>query len=40
MNSATVPGIGSGSSMAQIETAIKNASTANVKLRGNSSAGT
>ncbi|WP_406303789.1 PQQ-dependent sugar dehydrogenase [Streptomyces sp. NBC_00885] len=40
VNSTTVPGIGSGSSMAQIETAIKNASTANVKLRGNSNAGT
>ncbi|WP_434094505.1 PQQ-dependent sugar dehydrogenase [Streptomyces jumonjinensis] len=38
MNTATVPGIGSSSSMAQIETAIKSASTANVKLRGNSNA--
>ncbi|MGW3625521.1 PQQ-dependent sugar dehydrogenase [Streptomyces sp. NPDC000880] len=37
---ATVPGLTSGSSMAQIETAIKNASTANVKLHGNSNAGT
>ncbi|MEU5644309.1 PQQ-dependent sugar dehydrogenase [Streptomyces milbemycinicus] len=40
VNSSTVPGINSGSSMAEIETAIKNASTANVKLRGNSNAGT
>ncbi|WP_405807064.1 PQQ-dependent sugar dehydrogenase [Streptomyces sp. NBC_00210] len=40
VNSATVPGLTSGSSMAQIETAVKNASTANVKLRGNSNAGT
>ncbi|TQK52815.1 glucose/arabinose dehydrogenase [Streptomyces sp. SLBN-118] len=40
VNATTVPGIGSGSSTAQIETAIKNASTANVKLRGNSNAGT
>jgi glucose/arabinose dehydrogenase/phosphatidylethanolamine-binding protein (PEBP) family uncharacterized protein len=40
VNAATVPGLTSGSSMAQIETAIKNASTANVKLRGNSNAGT
>ncbi|MFI1394131.1 PQQ-dependent sugar dehydrogenase [Streptomyces sp. NPDC020681] len=40
VNSATVPGLTSSSSMAQIETAVKNASTANVKLRGNSSAGT
>lgn len=39
-NAATVPGLTSGSSMAQIETAIKNASTANVKLHGNSNAGT
>ncbi|MER6911171.1 PQQ-dependent sugar dehydrogenase [Streptomyces sp. NPDC000594] len=38
LNTATVPGLGSGSSMAQIETAIKSASTANVKLRGNSNA--
>ncbi|MCG0286144.1 hypothetical protein [Streptomyces sp. PSAA01] len=36
----TVPGINSGSSMVQNEMAIKNASTANVKLRGNSEAGT
>ncbi|MGW7595572.1 YbhB/YbcL family Raf kinase inhibitor-like protein, partial [Streptomyces rubiginosohelvolus] len=40
LNTATLPGIDSGSSMAQIETAIKNASTANVKLRGNSNAAT
>ncbi len=40
VGSATVPGLTSGSSMAQIETAIKNASTASVKLRGNSNAGT
>ncbi len=38
LNSATVPGLTSSSSMAQIETAIKNASSANVKLRGNSNA--
>ncbi|ANW19551.1 PQQ-dependent sugar dehydrogenase [Streptomyces clavuligerus] len=38
LNTATVPGIGSGSSMAQIETAIKGASTANARLRGNSNA--
>ncbi|MCX2952597.1 PQQ-dependent sugar dehydrogenase [Lentzea sp. NEAU-D7] len=40
MNTATVPGITSGSSMAQIETAIKNASTANTVLRGRSNART
>ncbi|WP_433572011.1 PQQ-dependent sugar dehydrogenase [Streptomyces sp. CA-251247] len=40
VNTVTVPGLTSGSSMAQIETAIKNAGTANVKLRGNSNAGT
>jgi len=39
-NAATVPGLSSSSTMAQIETAIKGASTANVKLRGNSSAAT
>lgn len=38
LKSATVPGLSSSSTMAQIETAIKNASTANVKLRGKSSA--
>ncbi|MEU5978675.1 PQQ-dependent sugar dehydrogenase [Streptomyces sp. NPDC047315] len=38
LNAATVPGLSSSSSMAQIETAIKSASTANVKLRGNSNA--
>ncbi|HKN52166.1 MAG TPA: PQQ-dependent sugar dehydrogenase, partial [Amycolatopsis sp.] len=38
LNTTTVPGLSSSSTMAQIETAIKNASTANVKLRGNSSA--
>lgn len=38
LNTATVPGLSSSSTMAQIETAIKGASTANVKLRGNSSA--
>ncbi|MGW1977273.1 PQQ-dependent sugar dehydrogenase [Streptomyces sp. NPDC001889] len=38
LNTATVQGLGSGSSMAQIETAIKSAATASVKLRGNSSA--
>ncbi|MFD8492204.1 PQQ-dependent sugar dehydrogenase [Amycolatopsis sp. NPDC059657] len=37
---ATVPGITSSSTMAQIETAIKANSSANVKLRGNSNAGT
>ncbi|MDX3663531.1 PQQ-dependent sugar dehydrogenase [Streptomyces sp. ID05-26A] len=40
LNTATVPGITSGSSMAQIETAIKNASTANTVLRGRSNART
>ncbi|MEW2082075.1 PQQ-dependent sugar dehydrogenase [Streptomyces sp. NPDC005283] len=40
VNAATVPALTSGSTMAQIETAIKNASTANVKLRGSSNAGT
>jgi glucose/arabinose dehydrogenase/phosphatidylethanolamine-binding protein (PEBP) family uncharacterized protein len=40
LNTTTVPGLTSGSSMAQIETAIKNASTANVVLAGNSNAGT
>ncbi|MFD6068694.1 PQQ-dependent sugar dehydrogenase, partial [Amycolatopsis lurida] len=38
LKSATVPGLSSSSTMAQIETAIKNASTANVTLRGKSSA--
>lgn len=38
LNTATVPGVNSGSSMAQIETAIKNASMAKVALRGNSDA--
>ncbi|MFE7132672.1 PQQ-dependent sugar dehydrogenase [Streptomyces sp. NPDC057638] len=38
LNTATVPGLASGSSMAQIETAIKSASAASVKLRGNSNA--
>ena len=38
LNTATVPALSSSSTMAQIETAIKGASTANVKLRGNSSA--
>ncbi|MFI6100037.1 PQQ-dependent sugar dehydrogenase [Lentzea sp. NPDC051213] len=40
LNTATVPGITSGSTMAQIETAIKNASTANTVLRGRSNAST
>jgi glucose/arabinose dehydrogenase/phosphatidylethanolamine-binding protein (PEBP) family uncharacterized protein len=39
-NTTTVPGLTSGSTMAQIETAIKGASTANVKLAGTSNAGT
>ncbi|MFD9738095.1 PQQ-dependent sugar dehydrogenase [Umezawaea sp. NPDC059074] len=38
LNTATVPGITSGSTMAQIETAIKNASSANTVLRGRSNA--
>ncbi|MFS8095537.1 PQQ-dependent sugar dehydrogenase [Lentzea alba] len=38
LNTATVPGITSSSTMAQIETAIKNASTANTVLRGRSNA--
>ncbi|MBP2472965.1 glucose/arabinose dehydrogenase/phosphatidylethanolamine-binding protein (PEBP) family uncharacterized protein [Crossiella equi] len=38
LNTATVPGLSSGSTMAQIETAIKNASTANTVLRGRSNA--
>jgi hypothetical protein len=38
LNTATVPGLTSSSTMAQIETAIKNASSANAKLRGNSNA--
>ncbi|WP_285750634.1 PQQ-dependent sugar dehydrogenase [Lentzea sp. NBRC 105346] len=38
VNSATVPGLTSSSTMAQIETAIKNASTANTKLNGKSNA--
>jgi glucose/arabinose dehydrogenase/phosphatidylethanolamine-binding protein (PEBP) family uncharacterized protein len=38
VNSATVPGLTSASTMAQIETAIKNSSSANVKLTGKSSA--
>jgi phosphatidylethanolamine-binding protein (PEBP) family uncharacterized protein len=40
LNTATVPGLTSSSTMAQIETAIKNASSANVKLRGTSNAAT
>ncbi|PWK86493.1 glucose/arabinose dehydrogenase [Lentzea atacamensis] len=40
LNTATVPGITSSSTMAQIETAIKNASTANTVLRGRSNART
>ncbi|WP_239589862.1 PQQ-dependent sugar dehydrogenase [Streptomyces aureoverticillatus] len=40
LNTATVPGLTSGSSMAQIETAVKNASTASVKLHGKSDAAT
>ncbi|MDX8036065.1 PQQ-dependent sugar dehydrogenase [Lentzea sp. BCCO 10_0856] len=40
LNTATVPGITSSSTMAQIETAIKNASTANTVLRGRSNAST
>ncbi|MBJ3811176.1 PQQ-dependent sugar dehydrogenase [Streptomyces flavofungini] len=40
LNTAKVPGLTSSSSMSQIETAIKNASTASVKLRGKSDAGT
>ncbi|SMD23131.1 Glucose/arabinose dehydrogenase, beta-propeller fold [Lentzea albidocapillata] len=40
LNTATVPGITSGSSMAQIETAIKNASVAGTVLRGRSNART
>ncbi|MFD0418368.1 PQQ-dependent sugar dehydrogenase [Streptomyces sp. NPDC127108] len=40
LNTAKVPGLTSASSMSQIETAIKNASTASVKLRGKSAAGT
>ncbi|GAB3884103.1 PQQ-dependent sugar dehydrogenase [Kibdelosporangium lantanae] len=40
LNTTTVPGLSSSSTMAQIETAIKNASTANTKLAGNSNAGT
>ncbi|TCO53432.1 PQQ-dependent sugar dehydrogenase [Actinocrispum wychmicini] len=39
-NTTTVPGLTANSTMAQIETAIKNASTANAKLAGNSNAGT
>ncbi|MGP3983040.1 PQQ-dependent sugar dehydrogenase [Streptomyces sp. KR80] len=39
LNTATVPGVTSRSTMAQIETAIKDASTSSVKLRGNSNAG-
>ncbi|MEV4319964.1 PQQ-dependent sugar dehydrogenase [Actinocrispum sp. NPDC049592] len=38
LNTATVPGLTSSSSMAQIETAIKNASTGNTVLAGNSNA--
>ncbi|MGW4212551.1 PQQ-dependent sugar dehydrogenase [Lentzea sp. NPDC004789] len=38
LNTATVPGITSSSTMAQIETAIKNASTANTVLRAQSNA--
>ena len=38
LNTATVPGLSSSSTMAQIESAIKGASTANVVLHGNSSA--
>jgi Raf kinase inhibitor-like YbhB/YbcL family protein len=38
LNTATVPGITSSSTMAQIETAIKNASSANTVLRGRSNA--
>ncbi|GAA4526508.1 YbhB/YbcL family Raf kinase inhibitor-like protein [Amycolatopsis samaneae] len=38
LNTATVPGLSSSSTMAEIEKAIKNASTASVKLRGTSSA--
>jgi phosphatidylethanolamine-binding protein (PEBP) family uncharacterized protein len=40
LNTATVPGITSSSTMAQIETAIKNASTGNTVLRGRSNART
>jgi Raf kinase inhibitor-like YbhB/YbcL family protein len=40
LNTTTVPGITSSSTMAQIETAIKNASTANTVLRGRSNART
>ncbi|MGW2562666.1 PQQ-dependent sugar dehydrogenase [Streptomyces sp. NPDC001514] len=40
LDTTTVPGVTSGSAMDRIETAIKNASTANVKLRGNSNAAT
>ncbi|WJV44363.1 PQQ-dependent sugar dehydrogenase [Streptomyces flavofungini] len=40
LNTAKVPGLTSASSMSQIETAVKNASTASVKLRGKSAAGT
>ena len=38
LNAATVPGLKSSSTMAQVETAIKGVSTADVKLRGTSSA--